>query len=281
MSASGSSSSVWPTACVPNGGRATPIGTLSSTGQTADGLKRQVDLNYAARMWPTPVAQDDNKSPDAHMAMKARMKGGPRNNITSLNVLVKAWPTPAALDGEKAPAQYAGGNPSLPGAAVQWSTPRATDGEKGGPNQSFGAGGEPLPSQAVHMAAYLDRNIWPTPTAMNRPRSDETIGKCLATRKANAGQNTVPLYLEDVASRLSLQAPETETDGAPSSPERRSLNPLFVEWLMGWPPGWTLLVSTDFGCSATEFARFKVRMRSALSALALHDAPPAQASLFG
>jgi hypothetical protein len=39
---------------------------------------------------PTPVANDDNKSPAAHMAMKARMKGGERHTITSLNVRVKA-----------------------------------------------------------------------------------------------------------------------------------------------------------------------------------------------
>ena len=31
----------------------------------------------ASGSWPTPVAQDDNKSPEAHMAMKGRMKGGP------------------------------------------------------------------------------------------------------------------------------------------------------------------------------------------------------------
>lgn len=41
-------------------------------------------------LWPTPVANDDNKSPEAHMAMKARMKGGPRNCITSLQVMSKA-----------------------------------------------------------------------------------------------------------------------------------------------------------------------------------------------
>lgn len=29
----------------------------------------------------------------------------------------------------------------------QWSTPRSSDGEKGGPNMSFGAGGQPLPAQ--------------------------------------------------------------------------------------------------------------------------------------
>lgn len=42
------------------------------------------------RMWPTPCAQDDNKTPAAHMAMKARMKGGARRTITSLQVMAKA-----------------------------------------------------------------------------------------------------------------------------------------------------------------------------------------------
>ena len=51
--------------------------------------------------WPTPVAQDDNKSPEAHMRMKANMKGGPRYKPTSLQVMVKGierglWPTPSA-----------------------------------------------------------------------------------------------------------------------------------------------------------------------------------------
>jgi len=38
---------------------------------------------------------------------------------------------------------------------------------------------------------------WPTPTAQNRVRDEETLQKCLAFRKANANQNTVPLYLEE------------------------------------------------------------------------------------
>lgn len=46
----------------------------------------------------TPVANDDNKTPEAHLAMKARMKGGPRSTITSLGVQSQAWPTPAARD---------------------------------------------------------------------------------------------------------------------------------------------------------------------------------------
>lgn len=38
---------------------------------------------------PTPVARDDGKTPEAHMAMKRRMPGGPRNTITSLGVLAR------------------------------------------------------------------------------------------------------------------------------------------------------------------------------------------------
>ena len=56
----------------------------------------------ACGLWPTPVANDDNKSPEAHMAMKARMKGGPRNTITSLQVMAKAmWPTPTTTDAKR------------------------------------------------------------------------------------------------------------------------------------------------------------------------------------
>jgi hypothetical protein len=38
--------------------------------------------------WATPVANDDNKSVEAHLAMKARM-GGNRTQITSLQVMAK------------------------------------------------------------------------------------------------------------------------------------------------------------------------------------------------
>ena len=51
--------------------------------------------------WPTPVANDDNKSPEAHLAMKKRMgerdgSGSERTAITSLQVMSKIC-TPARL----------------------------------------------------------------------------------------------------------------------------------------------------------------------------------------
>ncbi|GGB00325.1 hypothetical protein GCM10011491_30630 [Brucella endophytica] len=60
------------------------------------------------------------------------------------------------------------------------------------------------------------------------------------------------------------------------------MNPLFVEWLMGWPPGWTLGVWTDFACSGTELCHFKRRMRSVFLQYGLPpEAAPAQLALFG
>jgi hypothetical protein len=43
---------------------------------------------------------------------------------------------------------------------------------------------------------------------------------------------------------------------------KRRLNPIFVEWLMGWPPGHALS-----SCSAMDFTHWQQRMRGALSAL--------------
>jgi hypothetical protein len=53
------------------------------------------------RLWPTPTAQDDNKSSEAHLAMKERMKGGRRRATTSLQVLSRLWPTPQAHDSQQ------------------------------------------------------------------------------------------------------------------------------------------------------------------------------------
>lgn len=64
-------------------------------------------------------------------------------------------------------------------------------------------------------------------------------------------------------------------DGPQSSPERRSLNPLFVEWLMGWPIGWTASEPAE-----TAFSHWLLQMRGALLTLSL---PPErdQLDMFG
>jgi hypothetical protein len=58
--------------------------------------------------WPTPVGNDDNKSVEAHLAMKARM-GGNRTAITSLQVIsqLAGWPSPHGKTAFGSPASTA------------------------------------------------------------------------------------------------------------------------------------------------------------------------------
>jgi hypothetical protein len=60
----------------------------------------------------------------------------------------------------------------------------------------------------------------------------------------------------------------TAPDGKPSSASRPTLNPLFVEWLMGWPIGHTDIASTDSDSAAMEWSRWLLRWRSAFSRIA-------------
>ena len=78
--------------------------------------------------WPTPVAKDDGKSPEAHMRMKQNLKGGPRKKITSLAVMVRAldagthqesWPAGAEPQSDT----QSGGplNPAFPELLMGWA----------------------------------------------------------------------------------------------------------------------------------------------------------------
>ena len=71
-----------------------------------------------------------------------------------------------------------------------------------------------------------DVGYWPTPTSTNRERDAQTLAKCAAFRKRNANQNTVPLYLGEVA-RM-----------AEAHPSGKELDPAFPRWLVGFPPSW-------------------------------------------
>lgn len=66
--------------------------------QATTGETSHTSGTSSCQLWPTPTANDDNKSPEAHLAMKSRMPGGTRKAITSLNVLTKIWATPAATN---------------------------------------------------------------------------------------------------------------------------------------------------------------------------------------
>lgn len=117
----------------------TPWPTPSATdwkGSSQPGQRRG-QLSEAALMagWPTPVAQDDNKSVEAHLATKIRMgerdgTGAKRVAITSLQVMAQTvivgWPTPKATEHQESAKR---GNLTLFGTAllVGWATPTVGD----------------------------------------------------------------------------------------------------------------------------------------------------------
>lgn len=279
MTASASSSSesmtdspLWLTPDVPNGARSLGEG-VSATGMRPDGSKAQVGLQNQARMWPT--ASTSTGGPD----MIRRDTGRPNSTLTTA---VSLWPTPDSSvfnDGEepdtflnrqqRQKAKGINGNGmglTLAMASKVWPTPAARDfkGANSAEHLEKSSGSlhlDQLPNFVEH--------LWSTPRASDGEKGGPN---------QSFGAGGHPL----AAQAFSLPVHTTVKTGKPCSTERRSLNPLFVEWLMGWPPGWTLLVSSDFGCSSTALSRFKLHMRCALSHLASHDeAPPAQLALFG
>lgn len=130
-------------------------------------LVRLTDVT-GSLLWPTPVAHDDGKTPEAHMAMKERMPGGPRQTITSLNVMVKA----------------------------------------------------------IEQGKYP--HLWPTPTVPNGGRSPK------------GGMSLTGMTPDGKKRQVDLAHFVRQSDGVSGQ-----LNPTWVEWLMGFPLGWTDLKDSE------------------------------------
>lgn len=262
-------------------------------------------------LWPTARASE-NENRTTQRAPSHGISHGEVLAGVACDMMAN-WPTPMAGTPAQNGNNAAGNNDFTRkaeelAAAMLWGTPRSSDGEKGGPNQSFGAGGMPLPAQAAQWTtpqahdvsprgsgqvptsaagnACLARDAmnWPTPSAA-QATADAALerhgrGKQIALadfaliftppvqRKWTSGVS--PSIWRPISRRLLRSA---TSQVSPTSLRRwlrqgawkmRRLNPLFVEWLMAWPPGHALC-----DCSATGFILWQQHMRGALSALPL------------
>lgn len=182
--------------------------TLPKWGSMRNGVlleRMTLVLHIAANdagLWRTPTVGmlNADRAKDPEYTARKEAKG---QTITLADQVKnpRMWPTPKANDAEKrGNFDITNKRNGLPAAAKMWPTPLATDGSKGGPNQKGGKGDLRL-SSAVHQ--------FPTPTATNT--------KAHHMRGADNGK-------------------ERE---ARSYGETGQLNPNWVEWLMGWPLGWT------------------------------------------
>ncbi|OMQ42043.1 hypothetical protein BKP54_25200 [Ensifer sp. 1H6] len=262
MNASASSSSRWPTMRSGDGAlQLLPENVTNHRGR----IEAAVAM-FASSAWPTPTANDWKGSGPTLERSDGKMRGDRLDYATE-----QLWTTPSAGDGQRGGTitEAMSGTSLTQQVNSLWMTPRSH--EVG--QYQYSRGDKTKPVQTLTGQSLQ----WATPTQVHR-KSEK------AMRPFAQGGHSSPPAIEQQAETLVsfLPALTTSTVGEAHSRPRRSLNPLFVEWLMGWPPGWTLAAWTDFACSEMELSLWKQRMRSALLSLGLpREAPPAQLALFG
>ena len=234
----------------------------------------------ASSSWPTATAMDSHGSRNA---TQPRKPGATFKSSVTLNDAIRLWPTPDAQlfnDGEspesfarrqvKHKARGINGNgmgKTIAQAAATWATPTTRDHKRGD-----------LPNRNGKPSLALQSDQWSTPSVADTEGS----------RKARGGDRSAELLLNGQVESLSGRLdPTPSTTGDASSPSslnsrprcRPRLNPAFVEWLMGWPPRWSI-ARPGFALSETAWSLWLQRMRCELSRLAQRPtaAPPAQLS---
>ncbi len=163
-----------------------------------------------------------------------------------------SWPTPTAQSYGTNQGGGAGRvgpvRPSLDTLARIWSTPCARD-WKGPPGAQYMStkGKRSLP---------VDVQLWPTPTAGDSKASGAAG---YATEGRHSGTTLTDAAVRGFRSP-GPQVPTMQTPGGSRSVSGRTLNPRFVEWLMGWPIGWS-----DCEAPVTESFREWRRLHGAIS----------------
>lgn len=189
---------------------------LPKSGMTVDGVLWEL-MTSARRTeekesgyWLAPTAMQTNETPGTFQARMEKYQNGTKvANLTMQVKNQKFWPTPMKSDGSISgtTAQQSRETPQLAAAVKIWPTPDTCGGGSG-------------PSQANRNQPRLQDavKLFPTPSASdNRDRGN--IGSPATLRRKEKGKQI-----------MLSQSVSTESG---------ALNPDWVEWLMGWPIGWT------------------------------------------
>lgn len=187
----------------------------------------EAKLRGQANRWPTPQAAD------------AEARGPHGNGQPTLASSGTAWPTPVARVARHG---TTGTRDQLPDATKAWATPtagfsRSTPPEHSRGGRSLAADLERWPTPTAGPGTgYMsgtDRNVWRPSLAAAAQGSRPTRGRRPPTT-ASAGPTSSPSA--PTSPLLCLLSGTTGTKATSTQP---TLNPRFVEYLMGLPPGFS------------------------------------------
>jgi hypothetical protein len=150
-------------------------------------------------LWPTPVADGDRSTMYAQGGMP-------------LGVAARMWPTPTVQDSanDGGPSQFERNSLPLNAAVKLWPTPKRSDAERGGDPERY-QGSKSMNGRRSNLVDAVQR--WRTPNAsVVDPKSSvvKLVGRSPSDPQVG------------LADQVGGQ-----------------LNPTWVEWLMGFPAGWT------------------------------------------
>jgi DNA (cytosine-5)-methyltransferase 1 len=196
-------------------------------------------------LWPTPTTQEV-EHPQAELTETGRRKSKNGNTSHSLGLAdaVQMWPTPTVDDSKNVnpkPNRIAG----LVAAVNKWPTPVASDAWTGDLKSTQQTEGS---RHSLNLSTAVQK--WPTPTASD--------WKGRGPNSKQQGLSEVVKYPTMSASGMgntgSQQMLQRHVDsGSLTEEEKRGmtagnggrLNPTWVEWLMGFPTGWTDLEDSE------------------------------------
>lgn len=225
--------SSWPSARTSRGGY---------TRDNGDPTKERPSLEGMAKMWPTARTEDGESSGMRHS----------RGVADTLTAVTRIWQTPAT-DSFRSRGLDRKDEMGLDQQARLWRTP-SDPSKRGGPQRAEKR------AEGGHTVNLEDQvESWPTPTARDyrSPNSQDS------QERRNQGSTRGQQLMNFVEHNSQFSPPDLPIqDGQTSSPTRRTLNPLFVEMLLGLPIGWT-----GFAPVETVLSHYVARSRTELSRL--------------
>lgn len=225
--------------------------THDISGRTSDGSSRKYSqLSLFSRTCKDTSSEDSTRSSVTLTGWGSMLSGAftplPKPVLPTAEHGSLSWPTPTANrygssnngspgDGRE---QYrTKGNPSLHTLARLWPTPNALISNDGESLESFLKRKEKWAHKYRNgMPLSVKVQQWPTPAARDY-KGANSAEHCQVNGTGRKHMDQLPNYVAH-SFQSGPQAPKATGQESQNTSGRR-LNPLFVEWLMGFPDGWT------------------------------------------